>query len=426
MSRWHFHICRNLKNCPFAVLMAIGASTGVIADELELARAEALALSQDPSVQTLYSRQSALSDFEVAAMQLPSPVLKMGVMSLPVNSFQLGQEPMTQVQLGVMQKFPRGRSRAIRAEQYREKAMAMGALATDLELKILLAVREDFVEVQKQQRLKVINQAAEEAFEDLEEITQDYYATGRVQQQDVLRAAVELARVRDRSLRISLDEQRARARLSAWVGEEANQRLNIDWPAFGGLTGAQEIKHTLPQHPRLQALQREISAAEKGVELAKQSYKPEFTLDLSYGGRGGINFDGSSRPDLLSVMVLMDIPLFQRKRQDRIASASINESSAAEFTRNDLFRRMSSEIDVNTSTLMWQNERLTLFENSLLPEALFNAESTFDAYQSSLADLTTLMRARITEFDLQLEYVRLQGEIHKTKARLSYLRGESS
>ena len=55
----------------------------------------------------------------------------------------------------------------------------------------------------KQVRLAVINKEAEAAFTDLEDITQEYYATGRVQQQDVLRAAVELAKVQERSVRIS-------------------------------------------------------------------------------------------------------------------------------------------------------------------------------------------------------------------------------
>jgi hypothetical protein len=47
-----------------------------------------------------------------------------------------------------------------------------------------------------------------------------------------------------------------------------------------------------------------------------------------------------------------------------------------------------------------------------------------DAYQSSVADLTTLLRTRITEFNLQLEHASLQAEVLKTRARLLYLEGE--
>ena len=38
----------------------------------------------------------------------------------------------------------------------------------------------------------------------------------------------------------------------------------------------------------------------------------------------------------------------------------------------------------------------------------------------------SVMRARITEFELQLEYASLRAEALKTRARLRYLEGESS
>ena len=66
------------------------------------------------------------------------------------------------------------------------------------------------------------------------------------------------------------------------------------------------------------------------------------------------------------------------------------------------------------------------FEETLLPQAEFSSEASMNAYQSSIADLTTLLRTRITEFDLQLEYARLRAEILKTQARLRYLEGAES
>jgi outer membrane protein TolC len=169
-----------------------------------------------------------------------------------------------------------------------------------------------------------------------------------------------------------------------------------------------------------------VVAADTGVELAEQAYKPEFWLDLTYGGRGGTNPDGTSRSDLLTFMVMMDVPLFRHKRQDRAVAASLAESSAAAFSRDDVYRRMVSELKANGSTLERQQERLRLFRETLLPEAEFNAESAFQAYQAALDDMTTLMRARINEFDLQLEFVRLQAEALKTRARLLYLEGGRS
>jgi outer membrane protein TolC len=304
------------------------------------------------------------------------------------------------------------------------KSQGLTEIARDQELRILLQVREQFLEVAKQKHLARINAEAITAFTDVADITKDYYATGRVHQQDVLQAVVELAKVEDRATRIAQDEDQARARLAMWIGDAAYRDLQDTWPRFSTDKSADVIKESLPAHPRIQALQKNISAAETGVELAKQKYKPEFALDVTYGARGGTNPNGSSRSDMLTVMVLMDVPLFTKNRQDRVVAAQIAESSAAMYSRDDLLRRMRSEVDFNLATYQRQQQRLDLYENSLLPEAAFSSEASFGAYQSSLEDLTTLLRTRITEFDLQFEHARLLAEVRKTEARLLYLEGE--
>ena len=120
----------------------------------------------------------------------------------------------------------------------------------------------------------------------------------------------------------------------------------------------------------------------------------------------------------------MDVPLFHKNRQDRVVAAQAAESSAALFSRDDILRRMRSEVDFHVATHQRQQERIALFENTLLPEASYSSDASFGAYQSSIADLTTLLRTQITEFDLQLEHARLLAEVLKTQARLLYLEGE--
>jgi len=409
----------------FALLCSLAVGQAAHGGALTLQEAQDLALGADPSVQAVEARRAALQELAVASGQLPDPVLRMGLVSLPTDTWHLGQEAMTQVQVGLSQRFPRGQSRALRAEQVTEQSRALDESVRDQRLRIALAVREDYLEVLKQMRLQEVNTAAILAFADLSDITQDYYATGRVQQQDVLRAAVELARVKDRALRIAADEDRARARLAAWVGTPAHGEMAREWPELNGVGALDDILAGLPQHPRIAALQRQVEAAETGVELTRQRYKPEFGIDLVYGGRGGNDPDGTSRSDLFSVMVVMDMPLFHRDRQDRYTAASLAESSAALFERDDLYRRMRSEAELHSATLRQQRERMRLYEESLLPDAKFNAAAALEAYQSALDNLATLMRARITEFELQLEYAELQAEELKTVSRLTYLEGEA-
>jgi len=409
-----------------AVCCALAVTITARAEGLTLADAEAIAVAQDPALQALDSRRAAMDELAVASGQLPDPLLRTGFMSLPTDTWKLGQEPMTQVQVGVTQKFPRGRTRELRSEQMREQSAALGETLGDQRLRTELSVREEYLEVLKQLKLAAINAEAIEAFSDLADITQDYYATGRVQQQDVLRAAVELARVQDRATRIAQDEERARARLETWIGAAAWQAFETDWPALATEPGPDELRARLADHPRIRSLQQRVAVAETGVELADQRYKPEFGVDLTYGGRAGDNMDGSSRSDLFSIMVMMDLPLFHANRQDRYKAAALSESSAAAFDRDDMYRRMLSEAGLQGATLQRQRERLRLFEESLLPDASFNAEAALSAYQAALDSLTTLMRARITEYDLQLEYANLRAETLKTIARLRYYEGDTT
>lgn len=407
----------------WCLLAGLIFSTGIEARELTLELAEELALASDPGVQAVEANRLALEEMSVAVEQLPDPLLKMGLVSLPTDTFNLGQEAMTQVQVGIVQKFPRGKSRTLRSAQTYLKSEGLDEVARDKELQIKLTVREQYLEVLKQRELARINSEAIAAFSDVAEITRQYYATGRVQQQDVLQASVELAKMEDRATRIAQDEEQARARLSTWIGDAAYRDLDDAWPRFSPPQPTGAIVGNLVNHPRIRAFQKDISAAETGVELARQRYKPEFALDLTYGGRGGTNPDGTPRTDLLTFMVLMDVPLFTRNRQDRMVASQLAESSAAAYMRDDVARRMRSEVEFQMVTYDRQRERIELFRNTLLPEADFSSAASLEAYQSSITDLTTVLRTRVTEFDLQLEHARLQAEVLKTQVRLQYLEG---
>jgi outer membrane protein TolC len=217
MSWMHRSISCFQAIAAYCVVVGFTFSSNTVASRLTLGAAEEFALASDPGVQSVEASKLALEEMSVAAEQLPDPLLKMGLVSLPTDTFNLGQEAMTQVQVGVVQKFPRGKSRSLRSAQTHLKSEGLDEVARDKQLQIKLAVREQFLEVLKQQELARINAEAIAAFSDVADITKEYYATGRVHQQDVLQASVELAKVEDRATRIAQDEEQARTRLGGLV-----------------------------------------------------------------------------------------------------------------------------------------------------------------------------------------------------------------
>ena len=410
----------------FVAMLLLCGVNYVSAASLTIAEAQQLALKEDYTLRAISARSQSMSELSVATEKLPDPQLKLGFANLPTDTFNLGQEPMTQSVIGLRQMFPRGHTRSLKSARITESIARNDADGQDRKQQLQLIVREQYTYIYlHQEREKILRQSLI-VFTDLAEITRDYYASGRTHQQDVVQAQLELSRVEERLARIQQQQEQARARLAEWIGSDAYRELDTQWPQINQPETAQKIISDLPEHPRLRAWQHEIAKSRTSEEIARQAYKPGFAVDLAYGGRGGQNPDGSNRTDFLSVFVTMDIPLFTKNRQDRVLASSIADTSATQFARDDIYRSMKARVEENTATLLRERERLGLYQEFLLPQAEFNAEAAFEAYQDAVDDLTTLMRARIGEYELKLSHAALRADEIITRARLLYLQGEIS
>jgi len=409
-----------------AATLLLSASSIIFADKLTIDEASQLALKNDYTLRAIYARSESMSELSVATEKLPDPQLKLGFANLPTDTFNLGQEAMTQTVIGVRQMFPRGQTRSLNSARITESVSRNNAEAEDRKQQLQLAVRELYTRIYLHQEREKILRQSQLVFADLAEITRDYYASGRAHQQDVVQARLELSRVEERLAGIQQQQERARARLAEWIGADAYRELEPQWPLIKQPESAQQIISNLTEHPRLRAWQHEITRSKTSEEIARQAYKPGFAVDLAYGGRGGQNPDGSDRSDFLSVFVTMDIPLFTKNRQDRVLASNIADTSATQFARDNIYRSMKARVEENSVTLLRERERLGLYEDVLLPQAAFNAEAAFEAYQDAVDDLTTLMRARIGEYELKLSHAALRADEIITRARLLYLQGEIS
>ena len=395
-------------------------------DPLSLGEAEQLALDRDPVTKGLQAGEQGYQDLAVARGQLPDPRVKLGMMNLPVDSFAIDAEPMTQIQVGVQQMFPPGETLRYRRE-YTE-AMAEGEKARIMErkLKVLREVRLGYLELYYNTNADRILQENRSVFSDLLTITRRQYAAGRDNQHDVLRAQLELSLMDDRILATEQQRDAARAGLARYVPyAQASRPLPQDFPALTNIGSKDGIREELPMHPLVLINDAAIKASEKKVAEAQQQYKPGWSLDVTYGNRNGRNADGSGRPDMVSTMVMVDVPLFTGNRQDKNLSAAKQQSLAQQFNRDDRLLELSSMLETEYANWTRLKARLELYRKRASLDARSNAESTLKAYQSDTADFTTLMRAQLTELNTQLDTLRVRVELAKAQARLLYLTGET-
>lgn len=407
-------------------LIAVSLSPALYAQErvLTLAEAVAAALARDPLTARYLELAAGYEAEAVADGQLPDPSLQVGLLNFPTDTFARDQEPMTQVQVGVRQAFPPGDSLAIKSSRTGALSEAEVERSRARAREVVQAVRENWIELHYWLQAEQVVSANRSLFEQLSDITSRQYAAGRHNQQDVIRAELELNTLDDRITEIRTRQETSRAELVKWVGTAAEGTLHDGLPGLPQVPERPQLESQLKDHPLLEVEQALVQVQQRDVELAREAYKPGFSVGVSYGARSGSGADGSDRPDFASATLSVELPLFTEKRQDQRLAASQRRQAAATLGRDEKYLQLRRMLAVNLSEQQRLQERLRLYRNKLLPQAAHSTEASLSAYQNDRTDFTALMRARMTELEVRLRALRLEADLAKVNAKLLYLAGE--
>lgn len=419
LERWRLIRLRSIASISALLLLVSGNSYA-----LNLKQAEQLAVQSDPVIESLKATSRSFDDQSIADDTLPDPMLRLGAVNVPVDSFNLEQEQMTQVKVGIQQNFPRGDMLAIKQQQSLYLSHAALSMADDAQLKIIREVRESFLNLYYEVSAYQIVRETRKLFSELVKITESNYAAGRVNQQDVVLAGLELSRLDDRSTKIKAREEGYRAELAQWIGDVAWQAISMDFPILPEFPQQLDLNQIIPRHPLIRAEDEKVNASKQMTEMARQEYKPGWSLLVDYGYRSGNNPDGTARTDFATAIVSLDIPLFTGNRQDKTVSSSEQKVSAARYSKDDQLRNLKRFYDKNLHAWQRLGERQALYKNSLLTAAKNNSKASLKAYQSGVSEFNTLMRAQITELDVRLEDMRVRVDRAAAQARLLYIIGD--
>ena len=390
---------------------------------LTLQEAEELALYDEPGQNSLRLRAGALRDESVAGGQLPDPTMRVGLANFPIQSGGFTTEGMTQAQLGIRQVFPGGDTRELTTRKFRTLADEMSHKADGRGRDVLTAVRMAWLETHYWREAHQMTIESRPFFADLATITTSLYSVGRKSQQDVLRADLELRRLDDRIINMGKQHERSRAALSEWVGTESERPVATMMPEWKAVPPLGVLKKDLRAHPAMLAADASVGASFVSVDLAEQKYKPDWAVDFGYGYRDGYLSNGDPRSDFVSVSVTVDLPFFRSNRQDKSVGAALSQRRAADQSREELLRRLNSQLDAEYVRWEELGSRLALYEESILGVSADNASAALAAYQSDTGDFADAMRGYTDELNTRLEYIRLQVERAQSYAMLANLGG---
>lgn len=415
------------------------ANPSITSSPLTLEQAIRIAQSNDPWLESNEYRQQAISAQSTAAGSLPDPMVSISVANLPVDSFDFSQEAMTQLKFGVTQALPRGDSLELSQKRLQQLSQEFPLQRQNRKAQVKAAISQLWLEIFLTARTIELIEQDRPLFEQLAETASINYssAMGQTSQQDVIRAQVELTRLDDRLSQLRQQLTSKKAQLSEWLTTSNHSQwpmkefqLPDHLPAItlssddllseSGNQYSEKLIQHLSSHPQLVAFEQKIQASETSIELAKQSYKPQWNLNASYGYRDDDPI-GNSRSDFFSVGVSFDVPLFTENRQDQQVTSSIKEREAYKADKWLMLRNMLASVRNFQGQLTELDNRRQLFNNKLLQEMQQQAESTLNAYTNDRGDFAEVMRARIAELNTKIDAMTVEVNYLKTVVQLNYL-----
>ena len=406
------------------ICLLVAGSRASAADNLSLADAERLAIERDAVLQQLGAESAGMREQAIAEGQLMDPKLRVGAVNVPTNNFSLTDEDMTMVEIGVSQEFPSGNTRELARKRMTQIATASEAAAADRRRVVSRELRRVWIELAYLAAARELVAGQASWVEQMRSAALARYSAGEGKQLEVLQAGLDVAMLREQQLDLDRDEAMQRSKLARWLGEEDAARAGpFAIPARSDLEPLAELDARLAAHPAQLDFERRIEAAQTAVDLARQANRPGWMLDVGYGIRGG-QMDGKDRPDMLTAMVTMDLPLFGANRQDREVAAARAEARGLHEMHVDHQREMRAMLDEAYRVAERTGDLERFYETDLVPLADQSVQAALLAYRSNRAMVDEVVTARRTALETRLKHLRLSADRAQARYELDYLVGE--
>jgi outer membrane protein TolC len=352
----------------------------------------------------------------VAAAQLPDPQVSGGIKELPIDTseaFSTRRDDFTEFTIGLSQEFPRAEKRRLQGARKQLDAEADRA-ALDNEQRM---VRRDaslaWLDVyEAEQSLKLAQRLADEAALQVQSLEKDYN-NGRASQADWLAAKVDVGLAADKAHDWLHHVLRMRAGLARWIGDDAQRPIAESLTVPGILSPLPALMAGADHHPVIGNLDKQIEASATDVALARQSYKPDYSVEVYYAYRRDFS-------DFVGIQFKMGLPYFTKNRQDRGLAAALEQSHASEDRKRELLRELHAEVSQDYVDRRHYEERVADFDASIIPDAEHRVETARSAYQAGRGSFDTVLLARRGLLDVRLQRLALAVESARAQVRLDY------
>ena len=427
----------------FVLSSFLMANKPVVAQTLSLEQALQLAIQYDPLLKGNAHRKDRFNAEAEASSYWANPQVSASVQNLPTDGFAFDQEPMTQFKVGLKQQLPRGDENLYSQQKYQVMADQMSVESQARKAWLKREVTLTWLDwVYATRRIGLLDKE-KSLLTQLLDFTDSRYSqgVGTAAQQDILQVRLALLSLDDKYVQAYQQKNEARSAFSKWFGAPLDESVsapltqstqdaievdailndsNLSLSSFLTVIENSEPFSILQHHPEAMLLQIQTQIEAQNVNIAREQTKSQWAFEASYGYRQDAQ-NGASRADFVSLGVQVDLPFFNKSRQDASIAAAASKMSASETDFRLKVNELAANAEVLKSRLSALSERKALYETALIGETRQLSEAELTAYTTDTGDIGDVVNANLKQVQVQDYLLKIDIERARTLASLAYL-----
>lgn len=372
------------------------------------------ALGNNPELIALRRQFEAARERPAQERFLAAPTLEAQIWQWPINTLNPSNTNMYMFMVG--QDIPGPGKRRLR-EAVVQKDVELAE--TDIAVRardVVDRVKRAYAELFLARKAIDVHHASVDLLRQLADVAQAKYTTGRISQQDVLKAVVELSRVHDHLITLDEQAQLAEAQLNTLLDRPAGA-------AIGPLANPHE-RVLLPSAATLQQLavehQPELTMARLGAERAdaelavvNREYKPDFVA------MGGYMLMPNDRDAWMAkVGITWPTAPWSRGRLDAQRAEATAEIAAANARLRAVENALRLAVQQAYVRVKSAEQRAALLRTTVVPQSEQALEVSRVAYQTDRVDFLAIIDNERVRLDAQLDYFRALSSLEQALADL--------
>ena len=345
---------------------------------------------------------------------LTAPTFEAQIWQWPINTANPANTNMYMFMLG--QDIPGPGKRRLR-QAVVEKEVELAA--TDVAVRardVVDQVKRAYAELFLSRKAIEVHHGSVDLLRQLADVAQVKYTTGRISQQDVLKAVLELSRVHDHLITLNEQTQLAEARLNtlldrppgAAVGQLAEPHERVLLPSSETL---QQL--ALEHQPELTMARLGAQRAEAQLAVVNREYKPDF---FAMGGYMLMPDDRDAW--MAKVGVTWPTAPWSRGRLDAQRAEATAEIAAANARVRAVQNGLRLAVQEAYVRVKAAEQRAALLRTTVVPQSEQTLEVSRVAYQTDRVDFLAIIDNERVRLDAQLDYFRALTDLEQALADL--------